>query len=94
MLGLGKLDVGPLNKTDLEKELLQFIKKLGDDDYSIALFNMAATVFEAVRENQPRINGYLPKNKDLIKNKAFRDEIRKYIAKNKITFHYTKQHSS
>lgn len=79
-----RIEIGPLNSHSLEKEILIFIQNLVDDNYSISLFKRAADVFDEVKRKQPQINGFPQKSRDLIKNKNFRDEVRSYIARNKV----------
>ena len=92
IIGLkGRIEIGPLNSHQLEKEINIFITNLGDDDYSVALFKKSAEVFEVVKNKQPYTNGYPPKSRDLIKNKTFRDEIKQHIARNRIVFNVPKK---
>lgn len=87
----GRIDIGPINSHQLEKEISIFVANLGDDFYSVALFVKATEVFDAVKNIQPRTNGFPPRSRDLIKNKTFRDDIKKHISRNRIVFPYTKK---
>ncbi|MFE8597295.1 AIPR family protein [Archangium violaceum] len=79
VLAFGKIDLGPLNSSKVEKECDRVIDLLKSKDYVTQLFTEATRILEASKLSYISKNGKA-RNAELVRLKAFRDEVRAHLA--------------
>jgi hypothetical protein len=80
VLSSKKQEIGNFNSQKTEKLCEDVIIKLADKNYSDNIFNEAISLFEKAKSVYNRKNGKT-KNGDLVRLRAFKDEVRELLGK-------------
>lgn len=83
VIASGQLDMGPMNSQKIEKDCGEIIAKLGDAKFVRETFSNATKIFDEAKSRYTKKHGII-KNGELVRLRAFRDEVRDLLSERKI----------